>query len=370
MLLWPPFMALLGLLPLLVAAYVWRLRRRRPVAARFSSLSLVRPAVPRTSPLKRHLPFALFVAALAGLVVALSRPAAIVAVPANQVTIVLAIDVSGSMCSTDIEPSRLEAAEQAASSFVERQASTTQIGIVAFSGFGEVVQAPTSDEEVLLDAIRSLTTGRRTAIGSGILTSIDAIAEVDPTVAKSVDETAPGASAIPEPPAVPLGAYAPDIVVLLTDGVSNYGPEPLDAAQQARDRGVRVYTIGFGTSDGGAFSQACAPQFIGREPFLGGPGGGPGGGAFGGFGGLGGGGGGAAFRRGIDEETLKQVADTTGGQYYSAESAGDLQQVFEHLPTYLITKHEVLELSAGFAAVAAILAALGVLLGQAWRPLP
>lgn len=369
-LLWPGFAAALLVLPVLVGAYVWRMRRRKPVGVRYSSLALVRDAVPPRSRIRRHLPFALFVAALACLVVALARPAAILSVPASQVTVVLALDVSGSMCSTDIDPSRLAAAEDAASNFVERQSSTTQIGIVAFSGFGEVVQAPTGDRELLLDAIRSLTTGRRTAIGSGILTSIDAIAEIDPNVARSQQEEIPGASPAPDAAPVPDGAYAPDIVVLLTDGVSNAGPAPLDAAQQARDRGVRVYTIGFGTADGGAFSAACAPQLVGREPGFGGPGGGfggPGGGFGGGFGG---GGGGNAFRRGIDEETLKQVADLTGGEYYPAESAGDLQKVFENLPTYLITKHEVVEVSVGFVALGTIFLAGALLLGQAWRPLP
>jgi Ca-activated chloride channel homolog len=351
--LWSTFLGLLVVPVLLVVAYWWRLRRRRSVGVRYSSLALVRDSLPRSSRVRRHLPFALFAAALAGLVVALARPAAIVSVPASQVTIVLALDVSGSMCSTDIAPSRLEVAEQAAASFVERQAAATQIGIVAFSGFAEVVQAPTNDQEVLLDAIHSLTTGRRTAIGSGILTSIDAIAEVDGNVPKS--QTDPGAGSPVTP--VPKGAYAPDIVVLLTDGANNFGPQPLEAAQQAVDRGIRVYTIGFGTANGGAFSPACAQQFLGREPFIGGQGLGPGGG-------------GGGFRRGIDEDTLTQVAQATGGKYYPAESAGELQGVFESLPTYLITKHEVVEISVAFVAISAVLAVAGVLLGQLWRPLP
>ena len=361
--LWPGFLALLALLPALVAAYVWRLRRRRPAAVRYSSLTLVRPAIGRTSRVRRHLPFGLFVAALAALVLAFARPATIVSVPTSQVTIVLALDVSGSMCSTDIQPSRLQAAEDAAAAFIQRQASTTQIGIVAFSGFAEVVQPPTNDQELLLDAVRSLTTGRRTAIGSGILTSIDAISELDPSVPKSIEE----GSGEPPPAAVPKGVYAPDIVVLLTDGVSNAGPAPLDAAKQASDRGVRVYTIGFGSAEGGGLEPECASQFIGREPGLGGPGGG----GFGGLGGFGGGGGGqGGFRRGIDEDTLKQVASQTGATYYPAESSGDLQKVFENLPTSLITKHEVAEVSVGFVGAAALLVVLAVFLAQAWRPLP
>ena len=353
--LWPGLLLLLGLLPVLIAIYAWSLRRRRPSGVRYSSLALVREALPGSSRLRRHLPFALFVLAVGALVVALARPVLIVSVPANQTSIILAIDVSGSMCSADIPPSRLQAAEAAAAAFIQHQGSATQIGIVAFSGFAEVVQPPTTDGEILLDALRSLATGRRTAIGSGILASIDAIAEIDPLVAPSQIDSRPG---VPPTP-VPKGAYAPDIIVLLTDGVSNAGPLPLDAAQQAADRGVRVYTIGFGTPTGGALDPTCAPQFVGREP--------PGGLGAGPPGGFGGGGG---FRRGIDDATLKQVADLTGGTYNPAESAGELESVFASLPTSLITKHEVTEIGFGFVALGALLAALAILLGRAWRPLP
>jgi Ca-activated chloride channel family protein len=355
-LLWPGFLVLLVLVPLLVGVYVWSLRRRRPSGVRYSSLSLLRAAVPGSSRIRRHLPFALFLLGLASLVVALARPVTVVSVPAGQTTIILALDVSGSMCSTDIEPTRLQAAEDAAISFIQRQGSSTQIGIVAFAGFAELVQPPTNDQELLLDAVRSLATGRRTAVGSGILRSIDAIAGIDKTVAPSqTDETDPA------PSPVPKGAYAPDIVVLLTDGASNAGPTPVDAAQQAADRGVRVYTIGFGTPEAGSIDPVCGPQFVGREP---------GQGFGGGFGGGPGGPGGSALRRGIDEDTLKQVADITGATYYPAESAGDLQNVFNNLPTYLITKHVVMEVSVAFVAAAALLAALAIFLAQAWRPLP
>ena len=172
---------------------------------RYSSISLVVAAQPRTSRVRRHLPFGLFLVALGGLVLALARPAAVVSVPTGQTSILLVIDVSRSMCSTDIPPSRLLAAEAAAADFIQSQGSTTQIGIVAFAGFAELVQAPTTDQEVLLDAVRSLTTtGRRTAVGSGILAAIDAIAEIDPNVARPsvspfhrrrADRSCPGAFA-------------------------------------------------------------------------------------------------------------------------------------------------------------------------------
>jgi Ca-activated chloride channel family protein len=306
----------------------------------------------------RYLPLALFLLALTSLIVALGRPVDIVSVPSDQTTIILAIDVSRSMCSADIQPSRIQAAEAAALFFIQSQKASTQIGVVAFSGFAEVVQPPTRDPELLQGAIESLMTGRRTAIGSGILQSLDAIAEIDPNVAPSIKDTSSGV----EPTPVPKGAYVPDIIILLTDGASNTGPNPLDAAQQAVDRGVRVYTIGFGTPNGSSFPN-CPQQFVGNEPFGGGQG--FGGGGFGG-GGFGGGG----FRRGIDEATLKHIAALTGGEYYSAESAHQLQDVFQNLPTYLITKHEIMEISVAFTALGVLLAVAAIVLSAIWTPLP
>src|SRR5919205_4265395 len=267
--LWPGFLLLLGLVPLIVAVYIL-MRRRRRVALRYSSLALVRVALPRYARLRQHFPFALFLLALCSLIIALGRPVRIVSVPSGHATIILAMDVSGSMRQTDIQPSRLEAAQAAALSFIHDQPATTLIGIVAFA---------------------SLTTARATAIGSGILKSLDAIAAIDHNVAPSVADPSPGA----QPAPVPKGAYAPDVIVLLTDGVSNAGPAPVAAARQAVDRGVRVYTIGFGTANG---SDQFGGGFFGRGNQQ------PGGGRqFGGF------------RRGIDETTLKQIAQMTGGTY-------------------------------------------------------
>ena len=353
----PGFLVLLAVPPALVAIRLWLLRRRK-IGLRYSSLSLIHDAQPGSSRIRRHLPFALFALALASLAVAMARPVNVVSLPAGQTTVILAMDVSRSMCAQDIPPNRLLAAEAAAASFIERQGSTTQIGIVAFAGFAEIVQAPTTDQEVLLDVVESLTTGRRTAIGSAILRSIDAIAEIDKSVAPSQRDDAPADEA---PPPVPSGAYAPAIIVLLTDGANNAGPLPVDAAAQAAARGLRVYTIGFGTADPGAQRPSCEVQLIGGEP--------PESPDFGGFGG-GGGGGGGGFRRAIDEETLTAIADATGGTYYPAESADELLKVFEQLPTNLIMKHAVMEISVAFVAAGLVLVGAAILLGQAWRPLP
>jgi Ca-activated chloride channel family protein len=340
------------LLPVLAAIRFSLLRRRRP-AIRYSSLSLVMDAAPRSSWVRRHLPFAIFLLALASLVLAMARPVQIVPMPAGRTTVILAMDVSRSMCATDIPPNRLLAAEHAAADFIDRQSGTTQIGIVAFAGFAEIVQPPTTDQEVLLDVVESLTTGRRTAVGSAILKSLDAIAEIDASVAPV---PADGATPGEEPAPVPRGAYAPAIIVLLTDGASNAGPPPVEAAEAAAARGVRVYTIGFGTADPNAERPPCGLQFVGNEPNQ------PG------F--IGGGGGGGGFRRAIDEDTLMAVAEATGGTYYPAESAAELHAVFENLPTDLITRHEVMEISVLFVALGALLVGLAILLAQAWRPLP
>jgi Ca-activated chloride channel family protein len=347
-LLWPGILLLLLLIPLLIAAYIWALRRRQ-LAVRYSSLVLVRAALPQFSQVRRHLPFGLFLAALACLIIAFGRPVAVVAVPTNQTTIILAMDVSGSMCSNDIQPNRLQAAQAAAISFIQSQKASTHIGIVAFSGFAEVVQSPTTDQRDLVSAINSLLTGRRTAIGSAILKSIDVISEIDENVWPSTTAT----SSPVQPAPVPSGAYAPSIIVLLTDGATNAGPIPLEAAQQAVDRGVRVYTIGYGTAAGGEFAY-CGPRFQGNEP----------------FGGGGQGGGGGRFRRGIDEVTLQQIADMTDGIYYSAESGDELQNVFLNLPTNIIVKHDVMEVSVVLTGIGGLLAIIGISLSMLWRPLP
>jgi Ca-activated chloride channel family protein len=348
-LLWPGFLYLLFLIPLIVAVYILSLRRRRRFAVRYSSLSLVREAAKHQSWLRRHLPFILFLFALASLVFALARPTATVLIPSNKATVILAIDVSRSMCSTDIPPNRLEVAKDAALSFVRNNSSGRQVGIVAFAGFAELIQPPTTDLKLLENAITYLTPARRTAIGSAILRSLDAIAEVDNRVApselKSSDQTTP--------PQTSKEDFVPHIIVLLTDGASNAGPLPITAAEQAVERGVRVYTIGFGTTNN------SSPMNCGDDdPFAGGFG--P---NFGG-GGLGGG-----FRREIDEATLTQIADMTGGKYYLAESADKLQDVFENLPTYVIATRETTEISVFFTAFAVLMAILAMTLAFLWHPL-
>jgi len=351
--LWIYSFYLLFLIPLLILAYIWQLRRRRRFAVRYSSLSLVREAMSHQSWIRKHLPFILFLLALTSLVVAMARPVATVAVPSNHVTIILALDVSRSMCSTDIQPNRLEAAKAAALSFVQKQGRGRMIGVVAFAGFAELVQPPTTDQVLLESAIANLNTARRTAIGSAILRSLDAIAELDPNVTPSDTGNLPEGTFTP----VPKGEYAPHIIVLLTDGASNAGPSPVSAAIQAAERGIRVYTIGFGTRHNTS-AMNCGSQFPENDQF-------------GGGGGLpfGGGGGGGGFRRELDEETLTHIADITGGTYYAATSAGELENVFQNLPTFLVISHQTIEIGAIFTAIAAVFVVLALLLSLRWHPL-
>ena len=365
--LWPSLLLLLIFIPLLIMLYVWVLRRRARQALRYSSLSLIRAARPGRSRWRRHLPFVLFVLALSSLTLALARPVTSATVPSSRATIMLALDVSLSMCASDIPPNRLTVAQGAAESFIRNQARGTQIGIVAFAGFAELVMPPTTDRDALLDAVRNLTAARRTAIGSAILRSLDAISEVNEAVAPvdvfiGMDET----TATP----VPEGLYQPDIIVLLTDGASNRGALPLDAAQAAADRGVRVYTIGFGTDEGLPFrctdEQLAGADFGFGDFFRGGsiPGGafGSGSGNFGESA--------NRWRFGLDEGTLRQVSDMTDGEFFLAESADELLEVFTTVPTYLNTTRVTTEISFAFAALGTVLMLIALVLTLLWNPLP
>lgn len=345
--LWASSLYLLFLIPLLAIAYVWILRRRKPFVIRYSSLSLVREAAAHQSQWRRHAPFILFLLALTSLILALTRPTAEIVVPSNRATIILALDISRSMCSTDIPPNRLIAAQEAAIEFVQSRNEDAQIGIVAFAGFAELVQPPTKDKELLVNAIGNLTPARRTAIGSAILRSIDAIAEIDSRIPSTQLNT---------PAPLPNGEFAPHIIVLLTDGSNNAGPTPFNAANEAVARGIRVYTIGFGTVNNTS-PMNCGDLFSESDQF-----GGPG------FGlGFGGGGGGGS-RRELDEVTLKQVAEMTGGAYYAATSARELQNVFRNLPTYLVVTRETTEISAIFNMLGLLFIFVAVFLSLRWNP--
>lgn len=367
---WPLALAVLVLVPLLAAVHLWQLRRRRRQAVRYSDVALVRAALPRRSRLRRHVPVALFLASVASLGLAAARPQVALSVPLGRTTIILALDVSRSMCATDVEPNRLSVAQDAARSFVQDQVAGTRIGIVAFAGTAELVVRPTNDKKALIDAIDRLTTARGTVIGAAILKSIDAIAEVNPDVSPAGADPPGSASTTSVPPTSaapgggggvrPEGDYVPDIVVVLTDGANARGIEPVEAAQQAAARRVRVYTIGFGTTS--PTSMVCTHEQLGGDTFS--AGGSP---DVGGFGG--GGGGGRQFLV-IDEPTLQAVADTTGGQYFRAEDADQLDDVFRTLPREVVEQRRQEELTVWFVLVASVLAAAAIALSLWWNRYP
>ncbi len=372
---WPLALISLLVVPLLLGAYLWQLRRKRRTAVTFSNVGLIKAAMPARSKWKRHIPVALFLAGLAGLGVATARPQASMQVPIGRTSIILALDVSRSMCSTDIEPNRISVAQEAAREFVKNQAKGTRVGLVVFAGFAQLTVEPTTERQNLLDAIDGLTTARGTAIGAATLKSLDAIAALNADVApidpqmlgqaefgSAFDPNNPpdgevGATPPTEKAPVPEGGYIPDIVVLLTDGANTRGVEPLEAAKQAVQRRVRVYTIGFGTENPSEL--VCSAAQLGSDGF-GGSGSGFGGGGFGG-------GGGRQRILRIDEPTLRGVANMTGGEFYKAEDAGQLSKVFEELPRNVTLQKRDVEVSVGFVVAGSLLAAAAIVLSLRWN---
>ena len=364
---WPLALVVVLAAPALLAVYVLRDRRRRKQAVSYSSVALLRSVLPRRAPWRRHVPIGLLIAALGVLGVASARPQVDRRVPVARTSVILALDVSRSMCATDVDPNRLAVAQQAARAFVEDQPSGTRTGLVVFSGSAQVAVPPTKDREALVEAIDRLTTGMGTAIGSAMLKSIDAIAEVNPAVPPVGDAAAEGTGgggAEPAPAARPPdGDFVPDIVVLLTDGASTRGITPLDAVPYAVERRVRIYTIGFGTTSPSRMSCTVAQlggagdpgsyQARPREP--------------------GGGGRGRSDGRSplvADLPTLERVAEQTGGLAYRAEDAAQLSKVFAELPKDVTTQRERREVTFLLVGLGAALAAAAVLASFRWRSYP
>ena len=351
---WPDFLLLLGLIPFIIALYVGILKWRYRFAIRYSSLSLVNQSILKSSLLRRHLPFALFLLALTSLVIAMGRPLTSESILSGQTTIILALDISRSMCMRDITPNRLEVARGTALSFIQQPVLGTQVGIVAFAGFAELAQAPTTDIPLLEAALTNIATSSQTAIGSAILRSLDAISEVDKRVATSEEIGLLPDSSSEQflQPRVPKDGYVPHIIVLLTDGASNTGPPPLAAAQQAAERGVRIYSIGFGTTK--AAIMDCWNPFPDDPPSSPTLESGVGSGSFG---------------NAPDEATLKQIAEITGGKFYAATSAVELQAVFQDLHSFIAETNKTIEVSVYFAAAGAVMAIAAFLLSVLWHPL-
>ena len=344
--LWPQFLWFLLVLPLLLLLYVWLLRRKKKTALRYASLSIVREAIGKGQSFRRHVPPLLFLLALAAMLVAASRPMAVVSLPSEQETIMLAMDVSGSMRATDVLPNRLVASQNAAKAFLNDLPRTVRVGIVAFAGTAAVVQPPTLSREDLVAAIDNFPLQRGTAIGNGIVVSL---AELFPDAGIDIasmqtGRDRPRGMAIeqaekggkdgkekkPFTPVAP-GSYTSAAIILLTDGQRTTGVDSMDAAQAAADRGVRVYTVGIGTVDG---------ETIGFE--------------------------GWSMRVKLDEETLKGIARNTQAEYFYAGTATDLKKVYETLSSRLTVVKKETEISGILALVAAAFALLSAGLSLAW----
>jgi Ca-activated chloride channel family protein len=352
---WPWALTALLVVPLLLIVRWWMNRRRRRMAVRLSSVALIRAALPGRTLWRRKIPIILFIAGLLVLGTGVARPQVSAKVPSSATSILLTMDVSNSMCSTDVEPNRLTAASEAARKFIRTQDDGTKIGLVAFSGIAGLLVKPTDDKDKLLAAIDSLRTARGTAIGLGILTSVDAIAETNPDVPPTGVE-------LPAPTGPATGDFQADTIVVLTDGANTQGVDPETAAEQAAARHIRVYTIGFGTTN--PAQMVCTPEQLSGDAGFRGDGRGPGGGP--GFGG----GGGRRYQQ-IDEAALTQVADVTGGEYYRAESAEKLVDVLTNLPNKIVLERQDIEVTVWFTVAGAVFVFLGLGLSMWWnRPVP
>ncbi|MDQ2916897.1 MAG: VWA domain-containing protein [Casimicrobiaceae bacterium] len=343
--LWPQMLWWLVVAPVLVAAYVLWLRRRKKGAIRYSSLALVKAAMGPSDRLRRHLPPAILLLSLVTMIVALARPTALVTLPSQQQTIILVIDVSLSMGATDVDPNRITAAQAAAKAFVEERPPNARIGIVAFGANAALVQPPTEDKESLLAAIDRFELQRGTATGSALYV---ALATLFPDAGIDLESlTFPGGfyggagrarrldpKSKPEPKAftpVPPGSNTTSVIILMSDGRRTTGPDPLDAAKVAADHGVRVFTVGFGTAAGG---------LIGFEGW-------------------------SVYVR-LDEETLKSVADVTRGEYFYAGTAADLRKVYQQLNSRLVLERKNVEITSLITMAATLLVVIALGLSLLW----
>ncbi|MBM3514641.1 MAG: VWA domain-containing protein [Alphaproteobacteria bacterium] len=335
------FLWVLLILPLAVALYIHLIRRRKPSALRYPNLGLIKEAVGPRGSVRRHVPPVLALLAIAVMIVGIARPTTVLTLPSERSTVVLAMDVSGSMRAADVEPDRMSAAKSAARGFVSDQARSTRIGLVAFSTSAMIMQDPTISRTEVTEAIDALRPQRFTAVGSGIVAALQAIDPEDPiTMSLNTRNRSPYAEPLgelkPDQPALdlkplPPGSNTSAVIVLLSDGRTNAGVEPLDAARLAADRGIRVFTVGFGTPTGGIIDF-----------------------------------GGGMMRTQLDEETLQAIADMTGAKYFHAATEADLKEAYSSLTAQFVSETKRTEVSAGAAGIALVLLIIAGALSLMW----
>jgi Ca-activated chloride channel family protein len=334
--LWPNMLWVMLAVPLLVALYVFLITRRKKSTLRYANLGLVKEALGRGGAWRRHVPPVLMLLAVSALLFASSRPATLITLPSAQETIVLAMDVSGSMRAADVLPSRLVASQEAAKSFIAELPRNVKVAVVSFAGTAAVVQAPTLSRDDVNAAIDRFQLQRGTAIGSGIVLSLATLfpeAGIDLSQITGEREMPPGPNDKPRPDFKPIapGSYPSAAIILLTDGQRTTGPDSLEAAKMAADRGVRIYTVGIGTKEG---------QTIGFE--------------------------GWSMRVRLDEDTLKAIANMTRADYFYAGTAQDLKKVYQGLSTRLIVEKKETEISGLLAAIGAALVVVAASLSVWW----
>ncbi|HEX6005768.1 MAG TPA: VWA domain-containing protein [Burkholderiales bacterium] len=328
--LWPRMLWLLALLPLLIVGYLWLVRRQRRIEARLAALTHLNMTATGGA-LARHGAPLLFLVGLCALFASVSRPQAVVVLPSMQKNVILAIDTSGSMRATDVKPNRLGAAQAAARTFIENQPQHSRIGIVSIAGNAAVVQSPTDNRGDLMKAIERLQLQPGTALGSGIYVALAALL---PDAGIDVESLTMGRtqrpwfnSGAPEQKSVPPGSNRSVAIVLLSDGQNTHGPDPAKAAKLAAQHGVRIYTVGIGTPEGTTL----------------------------GFSGW-------SMRVRLDEQTLKNVAATTYGEYYAASSARQLKTIYERLSARMVVERgRTIEVTALLIGVGALLLAISAL---------
>ena len=347
--LWPDMLWLLLALPALTGAYVLALRRKKKAAIRYASLLLVRAAIGPRQTLRRHVPPALFLLALAAGILAIARPTGSLTLPADHMTLILAMDVSRSMLAKDVAPNRISAAQSAVKAFVDGIPGNVRVGIVSFAGSTTVVQTPTNVRDELIAAVDRFQLQRATATGAGLLLALsqllpEAGIDVESGVfdgnfsrqrgeSSSIDRTRKEKKEEKKDfVVVPPGSYTSGAIVLLSDGRRTSGPDPLKVAKLAADRGVRVYTVGFGTKEGAEIPGAEGFSFFAR----------------------------------LDEDTLKGVASITGAEYFHAGNSEDLKKVYEKLNAKFTLERRETEVGALLSVLAVLLLIAGGALSMMW----
>jgi Ca-activated chloride channel family protein len=326
-------LVLLLVIPLLAGLYVWSQKRRRKYVLRYSSVSLVQQAVGKGPGIKRHVPAVLYLVALTAMIFALARPSREIPVLENTGTIILTIDVSGSMQAEDVDPNRLEATKDAIHDFVERQPDGVKIGVVTFSNAGSLVAPPTTDRKQVLDAVDRLRPQEGTNMGSGLQVALDAIYAMRETEVPSPTTGGTRTPPTPTPTPAPAGTVDPinASIVLISDGQSTVGPDPEEFAEEAAAQGIKIYTIGIGTPEGTVL------MIRGRN----------------------------VFTR-LDETVLRSISEMTQGTYFNAQDRDDLKQVYDELDRERSVETKETEITFAFAGLAALVTVAAGGLGLFW----